>query len=617
MKKVALISDGWKRLITYAWVDGIMTAIRESGEEVCLHQYNCYGNWSRDKLHNQGEYNIYNLPELRKYDGIILDCNNIVDEKVLSGLISMLRKADVPVVSIGYEIEGFYYAGIDNRQPILDMMEHLYKIHGCRRFIFAGGPKDNYENSLRVQAYRDRLEEFGLKTAENPVLYGDYDYETGIVHLKKVIEEGWALPDVFVCANDNIAAGLCEAAEQLGYEIPGDFLVTGFDNLDKAAYFKPQITTVGHERERIGKKCMEILLDLWSGKKLEKHNFVPAECIFTESCGCPNNGMVDYREYVKNQIVYGVKKQEDEELLMELEGNIVNASTFEEIFERIGEYFAKLECDGFVTVLDKRLFEADVNTVFPTEGYDRDNLIVTHLFERDRKVCMHSLKDIYECMEQYGSSNAYMFTPIHFKNQAVGFSIMKNARFLYDNPYFYDIHSTIVKSLENLFKTRQMENVNRRLKDMYNRDPMTGLYNRIAYSEMIEPEYRGYCEKNVACAVAFLDVDKFKQINDTMGHEYGDMILKKIAVTLKELCPEGGYVYRFGGDEFVVFFPEASIEKNDEFRKKLIAKLREHEIEISIGMVLTSPDSGKRLDDYLAEADKKMYEAKMIKKQKV
>ncbi len=608
MKKAALISDGWKRLITYAWVDGIMTVIQESGEDVCLHQYNCYGNWSRDELHNQGEYNIYNLPDLSQYDGIILDCNNIMDEKVRSRVISMLREADVPVVSIGYDIEGFYYAGIDNRQPILDMMEHLYGIHGCRRFIFAGGPEDNYENSLRVQAYRDSLEKFGLEEDENPVLYGDYDYET---------EEGWRLPDVFVCANDNIAAGLCEAAEELGYGIPGDFLVTGFDNLDKAAYFNPQITTVGHERERIGMKCMEILLELWSGKKLEKHHFVPAECIFTESCGCPNHGRVDYREYVKNQIVHGVKKQAEEELLMELEGNIVNATAFDEIFGRIGEYFSKLECDGFALVLDKQLFDADVNTVFPVVGYRCENLMVAHLFERNRQVSMNSLEDIYRCMDEYGANNAYMFTPIHFKNQAVGFSIMKNGRFLYDNPYFYDIHSTIVKALENLFKTRQMENVNRRLQDIYNRDPMTGLYNRIAYSEMIEPEYRGYCEKNVVCAVAFLDVDRFKQINDTRGHEYGDMILKTIAVHLKGLCPEGGYVYRFGGDEFVVFFPEASTEKNDEFRKKLIAKLQEHEIEISIGMVLTSPDSGKRLDDYLAEADKKMYEAKMIKKQKV
>ena len=80
MKKVLLISDGWKRLITYAWVVGIMDAINESDEEIGLFQCNCFGNWSFDEKHNQGEYNMFTLPHMENYDGIILDCNNIVDE---------------------------------------------------------------------------------------------------------------------------------------------------------------------------------------------------------------------------------------------------------------------------------------------------------------------------------------------------------------------------------------------------------------------------------------------------------------------------------------------------------------------------------------------------------
>lgn len=68
MKKIALISDGWRRMITYAWVDGIIRRIRELDEDIALYQYNCYGNWSKDALHNTGEYNIYNLPDLSAFD---------------------------------------------------------------------------------------------------------------------------------------------------------------------------------------------------------------------------------------------------------------------------------------------------------------------------------------------------------------------------------------------------------------------------------------------------------------------------------------------------------------------------------------------------------------------
>lgn len=295
MKKVVLISDGWKRLITYAWVVGIMEAINESDEEIGVFQYNCYGNWSYDEKHNQGEYNIYSLPDLTEYDGIILDCNNIVDEIQKEKLIERIRTANVPVVSLTCAIDGFYYAGIDNKAPIKELMEHLYEKHGCRSFLFAGGPKDNYENRRRVEAFQESLEKFGLPLEDDMVMYGDYDYATGERYMVDMMEKRGKshLPDAVVCANDNIAAGICHKAEKFGLRVPDDFLVTGFDNLDKAAFFRPQITTVAHDRALISKTAMQILFDVWEGKTVSQFRFVPAECIMAESCGCSNNGRVD------------------------------------------------------------------------------------------------------------------------------------------------------------------------------------------------------------------------------------------------------------------------------------------------------------------------------------
>ena len=239
MKKVALISDGWKRMFMYAWVDGIMNKINEYSEEICLYQYNCHGNWSKDDFHNQGEYNIFNLPDLSEFDGIILDCNNIVDQGVLEYVIELIRKSNVPAVSIARDIEGFYYVGIDNEKPIKEMMEHMYNVHGCRSFVFAGGPRDNYENERRVGAYRSFLEKYGMSEEDNPVYYGDYDFENGVEFFKDYIESERALPDVVICACDNISVGVCTQAERMGYKVPEDFKVTGFDNLDKASFFRP------------------------------------------------------------------------------------------------------------------------------------------------------------------------------------------------------------------------------------------------------------------------------------------------------------------------------------------------------------------------------------------
>lgn len=616
MKKVVLLSDGWKRLITYAWVVGIMDAINESGEEIGLIQYNCYGNWSYDEKHNWGEYNIFQLPDLSEYDGIILDCNNIVDEKQKVRLIQLVREANVPVVSITCAIDGFYYAGIDNKLAIKELVEHLYKQHGCREFIFAGGPRDNYENGQRVSAFVEALKEYELPYDESTIWYGDYDYATGERYAEELIEQRThlELPDAVVCASDNIAAGICHRVEEYGLNVPNDFLVTGFDNLDKAAYFRPQITTVSYDRAKISYTAMQILLDLWRGKEVEQFRFVHAECVPAESCGCPNNQRVDYREYVKDQIVYSVAKQNEDENLVALENRLTGCADFDDLFKEISRYFASLKCDGYYVVVNKKLYDVDVFTEFPTVGYELDDMVVGYAYEKKGPLLGMSVHDLWDYMLENCAGNAYMVTPIHFREQAVGFTVMKNGKFLYDNPYFYDIHTTFVRTVENLFKQLQLEKANRRLTYLYNHDPLTGLYNRMAYTEMIVPKFMKYCRVGIACAMAFFDVDHFKQINDTMGHQYGDILLKKIAHVLEKTRPTDGYAYRFGGDEFVVFFPNATEERIKGYQWKVEQALQEEKLEVSIGIIVTDPEEKRTLDDYLVLADEKMYEIKMKRK---
>ena len=97
--------------------------------------------------------------------------------------------------------------------------------------------------------------------------------------MKEWQEEKRAFPDAFVCANDNIAAGICSEAARYGYSVPEDFLVTGCDNLDKAAFFSPQITTIESNRGRIGQTAMQILADLWEGRPVEKYHYLQSAMV--------------------------------------------------------------------------------------------------------------------------------------------------------------------------------------------------------------------------------------------------------------------------------------------------------------------------------------------------
>lgn len=132
MRKVALITDGWRRLFTYAWPAGILQRIRETGEDVNLYIFNSTGNWSRDAGYNRAEYNIYNLPELSDFDGIILELNNISSPAVLADVISNAKRSGRPVVSIANELGDFYYVGIDNYSAMKQVIAHLHEVHDCK-----------------------------------------------------------------------------------------------------------------------------------------------------------------------------------------------------------------------------------------------------------------------------------------------------------------------------------------------------------------------------------------------------------------------------------------------------------------------------------------------------
>ena len=79
--------------------------------------------------------------------------------------------------------------------------------------------------------------------------------------------------------------------------------------MEKAAYFCPQITTVSNDRGKIAAAIVDMFHDLWAGRTVDKFCFIPTECVYGESCGCANNGSVDYRQYIKEQIVYTAQAQ--------------------------------------------------------------------------------------------------------------------------------------------------------------------------------------------------------------------------------------------------------------------------------------------------------------------
>lgn len=160
---------------------------------------------------------------------------------------------------------------------------------------------------------------------------------------------------------------------------------------------------------------------------------------------------------------------------------------------------------------------------------------------------------------------------------------------------------------------------NEQLKEMANRDYLTGLYNRRIFEELFIRELALSKRYERAISVILIDIDHFKKINDTYGHQVGDIVLKKIAKLFLEKLRVGDIVCRYGGEEFAIFLPETDKENAFIVAEKLresIENFKFEEISQELNVKITGGISeykkgfSEDIDKIISMADEALYVGK-------
>lgn len=153
------------------------------------------------------------------------------------------------------------------------------------------------------------------------------------------------------------------------------------------------------------------------------------------------------------------------------------------------------------------------------------------------------------------------------------------------------------------------------------RDLLTELYNKITAQQMVEEKLIATADK-VSHALMIVDIDNFKAINDTMGHMFGDTVLTDVATKLKALFRSSDVLGRVGGDEFIIFLSNISVDTTisrkatditDIFRNSYVKDGISYKISCSIGIAV-SPNHGTTFADLYHNADRALYAAKSLGK---
>jgi len=176
----------------------------------------------------------------------------------------------------------------------------------------------------------------------------------------------------------------------------------------------------------------------------------------------------------------------------------------------------------------------------------------------------------------------------------------------------------------------KLQEENKRLKKEKTTDELTGLPNKLVVYELLKEEILRVKRNENALSVSYFDIDRFKSINDTYGHEIGDKVIIYFANEVKKSLRKVDIVARLHGDEFLVVFPDT--EKNSAYKvMEKVMNIKPYKIPISNKTIKVNASYGVTefngldyknmpieyiIKNLIREADKKMYEHKKLKNTK-
>lgn len=182
--------------------------------------------------------------------------------------------------------------------------------------------------------------------------------------------------------------------------------------------------------------------------------------------------------------------------------------------------------------------------------------------------------------------------------------------------YINATHKDAVVELSEHIRTLvyNMATINEELYKKANRDPLTQLYNKNYFNEIIPREMDRVKRYKATQCLFIIDIDKFKSINDTYGHIYGDYILTEISNIFMESCRSTDYVFRYGGDEFIILSINSCCDiSSDTLVNRIQTKLVEwnknciENINLTISIGYSLIDGCSDIKDVIRTADKMMY----------
>lgn len=356
--------------------------------------------------------------------------------------------------------------------------------------------------------------------------------------------------------------------------------MTGFDNTTKSINFYPPITTVEFSKAHIMYNALGLLADVWNGTAKSSQVFSPTRCIYRESSGCTSLFPADPGEYVSSQIMAEVRQGDMLNWMMDLDRFLLDCNSFTELADHLHTWLTEHNCGSLYLLMNTDIFMLEnveqlpevPDAIYKSIGYP-DRMTVVYPHTSSSAQLNLSAGELLPDTGNSEDTHIYLFAPVHFREREIGYLILENCDYLTRHQFLFETLNTFHTSIEALYEKLILRKKNRQLSQLYIHDSLTGLYNRMAYEKLALPVFNQYMKSKKPVGIMFIDADHLKYINDTFGHDMGNLAISSIASVIRQYCPANSVSMRYGGDEFVCVIPDYDQTQMQKLKQNLLDSL--------------------------------------------
>ena len=620
-KKIALLCCGWHDDFIMDFVEGMKSALEPESTDIYI--FGCYNYSEFSGYPNYTGYSIYKLINYEDYDGIIILADLINNARVLEKERLRILQSGKPAVSINASLNGISCIKVNNYSGAYELIDHLIKKHGAKNLAHLSGRETSVDIAERYKAFRFALQDNNIKINMNQVhtittsSYTDA-YEFGIDYFKT----GNPLPDAFVCANDLIALGLINAANESGVKVPERLKIVGYDNLLKGQCSTPALTSVDGKVNLLGSEAVKFL---FAQKKDVENIKIQSSAVYRNTCGCDYATDCSEQSKFSTEILAETKSKDDfTQQLQVLDEVFTESADVFTLLTNLEIFFArshKFEGSDFCIFLKSDWSSVLINSAesLPLNlSYGQNVQSIVSIqggIKYPREII--NTRDLIPSKMHSAENNIFVFLPIYNHSYVHGYYVTKNNLAMIKNRFGYNWSRNFGNSIERFRKRNMYKQMSQQFLRLSTRDALSGMLNRVGLEKLAKPFYAQNKKNGLTTVLFFVDINKMKLINDNFGHLHGDLAVKTISAAIMEVIPKNWLPIRYGGDEFLVVGNSKNYNGEDycqiiteRIRKKTSIMRLPYILSASVGTYSVPASSSLTLEEAVEKVDDIMYQAK-------